>query len=94
MELRDKSDRTTEKEKHKSLTKKIRKRFKQLRNKYYKAEADKIHEAHEARNLEKKFRLAKNTTSHKRPSEKSCPGLKQHFAEHFSHPDPVTGIPS
>ena len=94
LKLRDQTDRISNKDQHKILTKKIRTRFDQLRNLFYKAEADKIHETHEARNLEKLFRLAKNTTSHKRPTEKSCPGLKEHFFNHFSHPDPATGTPN
>ena len=92
--LRDQVDRNTNKQFHGQLTKQIRKRFDQLRNIFYQTEADKLDEAYEARNLEKLFRLGKNTTSHGKPVEKNCPGLKEYFTNHFSHPTPDTEIPS
>jgi len=76
--LRDTTDRNTKPAEFKAITKKIRKRFDQLRNLHYKGEAEKLDEAYEARNLEKLFRLSKTSSSSKKPAEQACPGLKDH----------------
>jgi len=55
---------------------------------HYKGVAEKLSEAHEARNLEKLFRLSKTSNSSKKPVEQTCPGMKDHFESHFTHPDP------
>ena len=90
---RDSIDRNTKPLLHKSHSKMIQRRFDQLRNVYYQNEANLIHEAAEARNLEKLFRLSKRQMMNKKPPEISCPGLKEHFQKHFAHPPPSENIP-
>ena len=89
----DSIDRNTNKNEYQILSKKIQKRFDQLRNMHYQNEADAIHEVHEARNLEKLFRLSKRKMHNNKPQEISCPGLKEHFHKHFTHPSPSENIP-
>ena len=91
--LRDSTDRNTRPSEFKSISKEIRKRFDQLRNLYYKGEAEKLDEVYEARNLEKLFRLRKRSSSNKKPVEQACPGLKDHFESHFTHSDPSVDPP-
>ena len=86
--LRDMTDRQTQADEFKNITKKIRKRFDQLRNIHYEGQAEKLNDAYEARNLEKLFRLCKESSSHKRPVEQPCPGLREHFQAHFTHQGP------
>ena len=91
---RDKVDRYTRPEEFKIASKSLRKRFDQLRNQHYKCEASKLEEAHEARNLEKLYRLSKASCTNKKPAQQVCPGLKDHFQSHFTHPDPSNEPPN
>ena len=86
--LRDHIDRNQNKIYFHEITNKIRKRFDYIRNIFYAEQAESVNEAHEARNLEKKFRLARSITTTKKPVAQLCPGLKEHFSAHFSHPPP------
>ena len=90
---RDSVDRHTQPELFKSINKKIRNRFDQIRNKYYQGQAEKLTEAYEARNLEKLYRLSKASCTNKKPVEQTCPGLKEHFQAHFNHPSPTDEPP-
>ena len=74
------------------MTKQIRKSFDEVRNNFYKPEAEKLDEAYEGRNLERLFRIGRNSTSNKKPVAENCPGLEEHFKDHFSHPTPKAGI--
>ena len=94
LERRDSIDRHQMKREFQELSSKIRKRFDQLRNEFYKEQADNINEASEARNLEKTFRLAKKATSNSKSVDQPCPGLKDHFSSHFSHPSPSEEPPT
>ena len=91
---RDKLDRNKNKKPHKELTNKIQQRFDKLRNDFYQGEADKISDAYEARNLEKVYRLSKNKLINKKATEITCPGLKDHFLKHLTHPDPSDTEPN
>ncbi len=91
---RDKLDRNKNKKAHKEVTNKIQQRFDKLRNDFYQGEADKISDAYEARNLEKVYRLSKNKLINKKATEITCPGLKDHFLNHFTHPDPSDTEPN
>ena len=76
------------------MSKKISKRFNQLRSEYYKNLADSISEAQEARNIEKMFRLSKKKMVSGKPKEIVCEGLKEHFEKHFTHPAPSEEPPT
>ena len=91
---RDKLDRRQNPLEFKCVSKKISKRFNQLRSKYYKNLADSITEAGEARNLEKMFRLSKKNMISGKPKEAVCEGLEEHFQKHFNHKPPSTNPPS
>ena len=43
--------------------------------------------------LEKMFRLSKKKIISGKPKEVVCDGLKEHFQQHFSHPDPSENPP-
>ena len=70
----------------KRVTKEIRKRYNQLRNKFYENQAQKLNDAHQARELDKLFRYSKNQSVIKVKTETvKCPGLENHFKTHFTH---------
>ena len=63
-------------------------------NLHYKGQAEKLNDAYEARNLEKLFRLCKESSSNKKPVEQPCPGLREHFQAHFPHQGPSEEPPA
>ena len=91
--LRDRTDRLSQANEFKNITKQIQKRADQLRNLHYKRQADQLDDAYEARNLEKLFRLCKQSSSNKKPVEQTCPGLREHFEAHFTHQAPSVQPP-
>ena len=69
-----------------SLQQKIKNRRKYLKNEFYKAKAEEINSAAEARQVEKEFRLAKKFSMHRQSSNISIPKpkLAKHFEQHFA----------
>ena len=54
---------------------------------------DQISEAHEAKNLEKMFRLSKQNMTSKKPKDIPYEGLEDHFQKHFTHVPPSESPP-
>ena len=81
-----KQQKTCSKKSLRSLQRKIKERRKYLKNKFYKAKAEEINSAAEARQVEKEFRLAKNFSMHHQLSNISIPKpkLAKHFEQHFA----------
>ena len=86
-------DRNVRRKSHDDLSRKIKKRLTQLKNIYYEKQAMKLNEAYEKRNIEKMFYLSKKKIINSKPREQQCPGLKEHFSNHFCHPAPSECIP-
>ena len=91
---RDRLDRQQKPTKYKELSKRIGKRFNQLRSEYYKGLANSISEAQEAKNLEKMFRLSKKKMISGKPKELICDGLNEYFEKHFTHLPPSDEPPN
>ena len=70
----------------KERTKKIRKRCKEIQNKILKEKGREINELKEQRNITKMWRRAKehNTNIQSKPAPLQCPGLSNHFRNHFN----------
>ena len=94
--LNQRMDSTTGSERHKELTKQIKKRVKHLRNERLKREADEMNDYANRRKIEQLFKQVKFDNSPfkniKTNSKCDPTKLKEHFQKHFSKPINETSL--